>query len=128
MLNSIKIWHVRRPSVGRDVPTKHYGFGFIEVLVALFIFSFGLLGIAALQTVALQRNYNGLLRSLAISQLMNGYNRIIAGKESRELLLWNQMNKKLLPGGEGVYQDKTVRLCWHIKNMQKNFCITNAAK
>jgi len=42
------------------------GFSLIEVLVALLIFSFALLGIAGLMTISIRSNHNGYLRSQAV--------------------------------------------------------------
>ena len=41
------------------------GFTLIEVLVAIVIFSFGLLGIASMLTISVRNNHNGYLRSQA---------------------------------------------------------------
>lgn len=46
-------------------PSHSKGFSLIEVLFALFIFSFGLLGIAGLQLVAKQNNYDSQQRTTA---------------------------------------------------------------
>jgi len=46
--------------------SKSSGFSLIEVLVAILIFSFGLLGIAGLMTVSIRNNHNGYMRSQAI--------------------------------------------------------------
>jgi len=42
------------------------GFSLIEVLIAVLIFSFGLLGVAGLMTVSIRNNHNGYMRSQAI--------------------------------------------------------------
>jgi type IV pilus assembly protein PilV len=47
------------------------GFSLLEMLVALVIFSIGLLAVAGLQTVSKQANYEGLQRTTA-SQIANG--------------------------------------------------------
>lgn len=41
------------------------GFTLIEVLVAVLVFSFGLLGIAGMMTISVRNNHNGYLRSQA---------------------------------------------------------------
>ena len=41
------------------------GFTLIEVLVAVLVFSFGLLGIAGMMTISVKSNHNGYLRSQA---------------------------------------------------------------
>jgi type IV pilus assembly protein PilV len=47
------------------------GFSLLEMLVALVVFSIGLLAVAGLQTVSKQANYEGLQRTTA-SQIANG--------------------------------------------------------
>lgn len=50
---------------------KSRGFSLLELLVALVIFSIGLLGVTTLQTVAKQANYEGIQRTTA-SQVASG--------------------------------------------------------
>ena len=45
--------------------SKADGFTLLEVLVAVLVFSFGLLGIAGLMTISVRNNHNGYLRSQA---------------------------------------------------------------
>lgn len=51
--------------------SKQPGFSLIEVLIAIVVFSFGLLGIAGLMTVSIRSNHNGYLRSQAIISVSN---------------------------------------------------------
>ena len=44
---------------------KQEGFTLLEVLVAVLVFSFGLLGIAGMMTISVRNNHNGYLRSQA---------------------------------------------------------------
>ncbi len=53
--------HVKQV-LSRDV---QQGFTLIEVLVAVVVFSFGLLGIAGMMTISVRNNHNGYLRSQA---------------------------------------------------------------
>ena len=50
---------------------KHHGFSLIEMLVALVVFSVGLLAIAGLQTMSKQANFEALQRTAA-SQIAYG--------------------------------------------------------
>ena len=44
---------------------KQKGFSLLEVLIAIVVFSFGLLGIAGMMSVTIRSNHNGYLRSQA---------------------------------------------------------------
>ena len=44
---------------------KYKGFTLIEVMIAIVVFSFGLLGVAGVMTVAVKNNHNGYMRSQA---------------------------------------------------------------
>lgn len=50
---------------------RQNGFSLLELLVALVVFSIGLLAVAGLQTVSKQANFEGLQRTTA-SQIANG--------------------------------------------------------
>jgi type IV pilus assembly protein PilV len=84
------------------------GFTLLEVLVALFILSFGLLGIAGLQLTALQQSQDSYAQSLAVIQLFSMQERLRANKSAetrnRELADWNASNARLLSHGKGSYQ------------------------
>ncbi len=47
---------------------SHKGFAILEALIAVFVLSVGLLGVAALQASALRNNQSALERSLAVMQ------------------------------------------------------------
>ncbi|MCF6288493.1 MAG: type IV pilus modification protein PilV [Proteobacteria bacterium] len=47
--------------------SKQQGFSLVEVMIAVVVFSFGLLGIAGMMTVAVQSNHSGYMRSQAIN-------------------------------------------------------------
>ncbi|MEE8264567.1 MAG: type IV pilus modification protein PilV [Gammaproteobacteria bacterium] len=57
---------------------KSAGFTLLEVLVALFVLSVGLLGLASLQAQALRYNHNAYLRSVATQQAYDIADRIRA--------------------------------------------------
>lgn len=44
---------------------KHKGFTLVEVMIAVVVFSFGLLGIAGIMTISVKNNHNGYMRSQA---------------------------------------------------------------
>mgnify|MGYP000523650586 CR=1 FL=1 len=55
------------------IRTTHYqeGFSLLELLIALVVFSIGMLAVAGLQTVSKQANFEGLQRTTA-SQIASG--------------------------------------------------------
>jgi type IV pilus assembly protein PilV len=55
---------------------KHQGVSLIEVLVALLVLSFGLLGLAGLQMYSLQTNNSALMRSQATFLVMDMFDRM----------------------------------------------------
>ena len=97
------------------------GFSLIEVLLALFIISFGLLSIAALQTTALRRSYDSYLHSIAVTQLAAMFDRLQVGSIEKESIIWNQVNAELLPQGQGNYPV----ICWFERLEQKTTCLKN---
>jgi len=75
------------------------GFGFIELLIALLVFSVGLLGIAAMQAVALKKTRQAYYQSVAETQVLNLHRRLLVGDVGD----WNAINAELLPDGHGEY-------------------------
>lgn len=61
------------------------GFTLLEVLVAVLVFSFGLLGIAGMMTISIRNNHNGYLRSQANFMAENMMDRMRANP----VALWN---------------------------------------
>lgn len=60
---------------------SYAGFTLIEAMVALVIFSIGMLGLAGLQASGMRSNTTSLLRTLAITQANNMAERIRANRE-----------------------------------------------
>lgn len=54
--------HSVKNIISRDL---QQGFTLLEVLIAVLVFSFGLLGIAGMMTISVRNNHNGYLRSQA---------------------------------------------------------------
>ncbi len=64
---------------------KQKGFTLLEVLVAVLVFSFGMLGIAGMMTISVKNNHNGYLRSQASFMVENMMDRMRANPVG----LWN---------------------------------------
>jgi len=64
---------------------QNQGFTLLEVLVAVLVFSFGLLGIAGMMTISVKSNHNGYLRSQANFLAENMVDRMRANP----VALWN---------------------------------------
>lgn len=64
---------------------KQKGFTLIEVMIAVVVFSFGLLGVAGIMTVSIKNNHNGYMRSQATFLASS----IIDTMRKNQLELWN---------------------------------------
>lgn len=87
------------------------GFALIEVLVALLLFSLGLLGIAGMQIVSLRHTQEAYWQSVADMQLLSFFECLRANRtpsiREPEKIDWNMQNIRLLPQGNGSYQCNT---------------------
>jgi Tfp pilus assembly protein PilV len=86
-----------------------FGFSILEVLIAVFILSFGLLGIAGLYISSLKRTENACWRALAVSQW------IAMSEQQNDCLDWNQECQQLLPQGECKCEAGKITVCWRDK-------------
>ncbi|MDO6683725.1 MULTISPECIES: type IV pilus modification protein PilV [unclassified Oceanobacter] len=104
------------------VPYRQSGFGLIEVLVSIVIVSIGLLGLAGLQTRALQENNAAYLRSQAGILVYDMFERLRSNSQgaasdnyntattsttddtlaATDLLDWKSEISRTLPNGAGV--------------------------
>ncbi len=74
------------------------GFTLMEVLVAIVVFSFGLLGLAGMMTISVRNNHNGYLRSQANFLAENMMDRMRANQPG----LWLDKYQGDAPIGEDV--------------------------
>jgi Tfp pilus assembly protein PilV len=106
------------------------GFSFIEIMISLFIMSLLLLGFDAMQIVSLRESKSVYYFSVASQQLQNMIERLefLQGADhAKQLTLWNQQNKAVLPQGrgmiEGSFPNYLITLYW---GNSKNFtCLKN---
>lgn len=103
---------------------------FIEIIVSLFIFSFLLLGIDALQINSLHKTEGIYYFSTAVEQIDAMVERLEStrGIDQREQIeYWNKQNQKLLPQGRGEvtgsYPNYFLNLYWGSSSKQE--CIQN---
>jgi len=90
------------------IPSEHnegchqMGFSLIEVLVALLILSFGLLGLAALQTIGLKYNHESYQRTQAVLQAYDIIDRIRANNAARAAGSYNNVALGDKPNISGI--------------------------
>jgi len=87
------------------------GFSLIEVLIAVFILTLGLLGVAGLYINSLKRTEDAYWRTLATSQLVALMEQQKAGVN----LKWSECGN-LLPHGECKIETGKIKICWDRKN------------
>ena len=98
----------------------------MEVLVALFILSTALLGIAGLELTALHNTQESYLQSIATIQVASMFERLRAHSTNLNIIAqcddWNVNNQMLLPQGKGQCicnkNDCTVTIEWFNKKLQ----------
>lgn len=84
--------------------SKPIGFSFIEILISLFFLSLMLLGIDAMQLIALQQSKATYFFSIANQQILNLVEKrlIFPEKNLNEAIeIWQQQTQHLLPQGQG---------------------------
>jgi prepilin-type N-terminal cleavage/methylation domain-containing protein len=108
------------------------GFTFLELMIALVIFSMGLLGLLQLQLVSRQQLQESMYGSRAIMQAYNllALNTMFATTRDSSLSQqlyseWNKTNATLLPNGEGLWvieEDKHVLSVFWDSIIDAHFC------
>lgn len=92
------------------------GFSLVEVLIAMFILTFGLLGIAGLYIESLKRTEDAYWRTLATSQLIV----MTEQQKTCENYTFNNTCSDLLPHGECKYENGKISVCWNRKTKKIN--------
>ncbi|MFA6037690.1 MAG: prepilin-type N-terminal cleavage/methylation domain-containing protein [Legionellales bacterium] len=95
------------------------GFTFLELLIALAIFSAGLLGVLQLQFLAQRQLYEAVYVSRAVQQAYNLSALLMMfdaqpnSARARQLQEdWNLMNAQLLPEGAGNLEHSKITVFW----------------
>jgi type IV pilus modification protein PilV len=82
---------------------RQRGFSLLEVLIAVLVFSVGLMGLAGLQIVGMKANQNALLRSIASEAAYDMLDQLRAQtRGTTNVVAWNAMLADLLPSGQGA--------------------------
>ena len=117
---------------------KQQGISLLEVLISVVVLAIGMLGIAALQANAIRYNQSAQLRAVAITQIGNMADRMLANSAGinsgaydgitgipsnpscsvcssgqvaqRDAFEWNTLNSQLLPNGQGTVTRNGARL------------------
>jgi type IV pilus assembly protein PilV len=90
------------------------GFSLIEVLIAVFILTVGLLGIAGLYINSFKRTEDAYWHALATSQLA-----ILTEQQKAGVIdysTWSKECEKLFPHGDCKYEAGKITICWGRKN------------
>lgn len=96
------------------------GFTLLEIMIALFILSVGLLGMARMETLSLRYQKDDLFRTIASLQINNLLEEVQVNSKERyqaeRVALWRTTTTQLLPRGEGEIQTngqrQTINIRW----------------
>lgn len=94
---------------------KNKGFSFIELLIAAFILSFGLLGIVAVYLQSFKRTTDSYYQTIAFSCLTSI-------KDQGDCSKFSMACDSLLPHLRCEHDFEKTTLCWRVKNRKS--CVT----
>lgn len=98
--------------------TKSIGFSLLEVLIAVFVFSIGLLALLKTEIVVIRRQNSAFLHSAAISKITNLAELLIYPNWSLQRQQWRQQwqqqLKLSLPMVESHLSGSTIVLQWQL--------------
>jgi type IV pilus assembly protein PilV len=105
------------PSKKNSLANKQTGFSMIELLVAMLVFSIGLLGMASLQVTGMRMTRDAELMGRASLYVSSMADRIRANPSALvDTADWNQAIKTTLPQGSGkvttVNRSHTISVAW----------------
>lgn len=103
----------------QDIQKHHQGFTFLELFVALAIFSAGLLGILQLQFLSARQMYEAVYISRAVQQAYNLSTLLLMFDANMNSSLahqlevdWNLYSAEILPEGEGRIEGLQIKVFW----------------
>lgn len=96
-----------------------HGFSLLEVLIATFILTFGLLGVTGIYIHSFKKMKNSYWHTLAISQLIAMTEQSQAF--DRDSSSWKKDCEHLLPSGECKCETGKIEVCW--RSEQKKQCL-----
>lgn len=102
------------------------GSSLLEILVALFLLSVGLLGLVRLQAITLVNFQTALHHWVAINQVVS-LAESVTSQTVISLEEWNQQNAAWLPEGNGWLQASAtgpiIRLQWHMRGVNAGMAL-----
>ena len=105
-----------RVATQRQQVSYSKGFSLVEIMVALLLFSIGLISLNAIQYKALNSTKESLYVSLMASQLISFQERMRANlsmtAKQREMTLWQVQLETLLPGALIRWNSFKPSICW----------------
>ncbi len=109
--------------------SRSNGFSLIEALISLFLIALLLFGLDAAQLYSLKEARNAYFASVALNQINNGIERLIALNTheglDEQIAVWNTENQNVLPAGFGTitgqYPNYIITVYWgsHDHHCQK---------
>jgi len=107
----------KNPTTQNRLANKQHGFSMIELLVAMLIFSLGLLGIASLQVTGMRMTRDAELMGRASLFVSSMAEKIRANPSALvDIANWNQTIQTALPNGSGevttVNKMHTISVSW----------------
>lgn len=101
------------------------GFSMLEVMMALFVLTFGLMGLISIQALLVKGGYDTYLQSIAVTQISSAFEIMQLPSGGDSLNKWQETNSKLLPQGIGKIDGDAISICWQERLSRQQRCLTN---
>jgi type IV pilus modification protein PilV len=93
------------------------GFALVEVLIAMFIFAFGILSVVELQLTSLTRTLDSYYRTIALNQIASLQEQLSVG--DNDFSSWKTASEKMLPNSQAKFTRTSISICWTDHNQTK---------